>query len=234
MTLAALIQKGGLVRVATATSATSATQVPLRAGTVATVATVAVAIPTTPEITTARCWQVQYPGLDRVEVIFAPEASPAEVAAIYPGASIEPLPDPPPREATPAEADELRALIGVVLANGSADDRTEALAVACADPDAARTSFRALVADLQRDTPLVSDDRRTCRQCSKLTAAGRCLAAARGDLPFAASRKYAPVPDVLKRCEGFRPLVDDPDQHPGAERWRGLGADAAQLRGTSE
>jgi hypothetical protein len=43
--------------------------------------------------TPARCWQVQYPGIDPMEVIFAPKATRVEVAALYPGAKIEPLPE---------------------------------------------------------------------------------------------------------------------------------------------
>ena len=34
-----------------------------------------------------------YPGSDPMEVIFAPEATRADVAALYPGARIEPLPE---------------------------------------------------------------------------------------------------------------------------------------------
>ena len=41
----------------------------------------------------ARRWQVCYPGGDPMEVIFAPEATRAEVAAIYLGARVELLPD---------------------------------------------------------------------------------------------------------------------------------------------
>ncbi len=39
----------------------------------------------------ARCWQVRYPGLEPMEVIFCPEATRAEVAALYPGAVIVPI-----------------------------------------------------------------------------------------------------------------------------------------------
>jgi len=43
-------------------------------------------------------------------------------------------------------AAELRRLIWLILANDSAADRAEALAVALGDPEAAQTSFRALIA----------------------------------------------------------------------------------------
>jgi len=39
----------------------------------------------------ARRWQVCYPGIDPMEVIFAPEAKRADVAALYPGARIAPM-----------------------------------------------------------------------------------------------------------------------------------------------
>jgi hypothetical protein len=94
-------------------------------------------------------------------------------------------------------------------------DRAEALAAAITDPDAALTSFRTLTAE----PPADPDDRRTCSQCANLATDGRCRAAARGVLFYAVSRKYAPATDLLKRCEGFRPLAADPDQRPGAVRW---------------
>jgi hypothetical protein len=115
---------------------------------------------------------------------------------------------PDPRAATPAEAAELRALVTLIYANP--DDRAEPLAAALADPDAALICYRALAADRNavalfvESPPLVPDDQRTCRQCRNLAASGRCLAAARGELPYVAGRKYSPVPDVPKRCEGFR------------------------------
>ena len=54
--------------------------------------------------------------------------------------------------ATPAQASELRELIALILASGSEADKTEALAVALADPGAALTSFRALAADIRTST----------------------------------------------------------------------------------
>src|SRR5207249_2293758 len=41
--------------------------------------------------TACRRWRVHFPNLDPMEVMFAPEATQAEVAAIYPAAMIEPL-----------------------------------------------------------------------------------------------------------------------------------------------
>lgn len=64
------------------------------------------------------------------------------------------------------------------------------------------------------------DDRRRCRECLNLATNGRCLAAARRDI--IASRTYAPAPDLLRRCEGFKPPANDPDQRPGRDRWPGL------------
>jgi len=65
-----------------------------------------------------------------------------------------------------------------------------------------------------------ADDRRRCTDCSNLTPGGRCLAARRGEL--AATRIYKPVPDILRRCEGYSPKATDTDQRPGHERWPGL------------
>ena len=64
------------------------------------------------------------------------------------------------------------------------------------------------------------DNRRRCAECRNLASNGRCLAVARRDI--IASRNYAPVPDLLRRCEGFKPLASDPDQRPGRDKWPGL------------
>jgi len=54
-----------------------------------------------------------------------------------------------PATASPGQRQELRELIAIILARDTEAERAETLAVACADPEAALTSFRALVADLQ-------------------------------------------------------------------------------------
>ena len=56
------------------------------------------------------------------------------------------------------------------------------------------------------------DDRRTCDQCANLEGR-RCLAAWRGEI--GANRDYEPVRDILRRCEGYAPGADDPDQRSG-------------------
>lgn len=98
----------------------------------------------------ARRWGITFPELGLVEVVFTPEATTAEALATCAG-SIEaiPLPDEPNRKATVAEADELRALIGVMLNDRmiSEAERAEALVVALADPIEALRSYRLLAAD---------------------------------------------------------------------------------------
>ena len=130
----------------------------------------------------------------------------------------------PAEPATASEAAELRALVRRVLADRP-DEWDEAEAVALADPEAALTSFRALAAELPRLPLPDADDCRTCLQCACLSATGRCLAAGRGELLAVASQRYLPVPDLLRRCEGFLPQPADLDQRPGAERWPGLTED---------
>lgn len=65
--------------------------------------------------------------------------------------------------------------------------------------------------------PMVSgaDDRRTCRQCLNLQRNGVCGAAE-------PRRHYAPEPDLLRRCENYRPDGRDADKRPGRVRWPGL------------
>lgn len=61
------------------------------------------------------------------------------------------------------------------------------------------------------------DDRRICPECQQYQER-RCTIAKPGGL-VSAARGYMPVPDILRRCEGFAPLPNDPDQRPGVERW---------------
>lgn len=64
------------------------------------------------------------------------------------------------------------------------------------------------------------DNRRRCSECSHRLPDGRCLAAIHRAI--VASRAYVPNRDTLRRCEGFAPLPDDPDQRPARDRWPGL------------
>lgn len=99
----------------------------------------------TPAAYRLRQWRVAYPKNDiMMTVLFTPPATAADVQAIYPDAAIEPIPDTPARPATKAEADELAALVALILADATDDERAEALRIALADREAALTSFRAL------------------------------------------------------------------------------------------
>lgn len=69
-----------------------------------------------------------------------------------------------------------------------------------------------------RGAGLDLDDLRPCLWCRNLSRGGRCLAAWRGELR--AARDYAPTfPGQPRRCIGYAPPDDDPDQRPGRERW---------------
>lgn len=63
------------------------------------------------------------------------------------------------------------------------------------------------------------DDRRLCPECGHYRAR-LCTIAMPGGL-VSAARNYEPVPDLLRRCEGFAPLSNEPDQRPGVQRWPG-------------
>jgi hypothetical protein len=65
------------------------------------------------------------------------------------------------------------------------------------------------------------DDRRACTQCLNFRLRdGACLAARRGEL-LNTARGYRPLPDILRRCGGYRPQADDVGPRPGYERWPG-------------
>jgi hypothetical protein len=63
----------------------------------------------------------------------------------------------------------------------------------------------------------VGDDLRLCPECGYYRDS-RCTIAKPGGV-VSAARNYEPVPGLLRRCEGFAPLADDPDQRPGVARW---------------
>jgi hypothetical protein len=97
-----------------------------------------------------RCqrWRIRFPKLAPVEVWFTPEATKADaLAACFGAIEAVPLPDVAGRTATDAEANELRALIATILADGAEAERAEAVTTALADPIAALDCYRLLSAD---------------------------------------------------------------------------------------
>ena len=89
--------------------------------------------------------------------------------------------------------------------------------VTVANPDIQKVVINPLqVAD---DDAFFADDRRQCAECRNLSA-GRCLAAWRGEIE--ASNQYRPIDDLPRRCEGYAPKSNDPDQRTGKQRWLGL------------
>ena len=75
----------------------------------------------------------------------------------------------------------------------------------------------------QAANPL-DDDRIRCSDCSWLSMSGVCRAAGPKGKPVVANRGYQPVRDLPRRCEGFAPYADNPDQRHGIERWPDLAA----------
>lgn len=64
------------------------------------------------------------------------------------------------------------------------------------------------------------DDRIRCDDCQEAKP-GRCLAAARGELPNTAPGAGW-ISGLRHRCECYKPKPDDPDQRTGLERWPSL------------
>ena len=61
-------------------------------------------------------------------------------------------------------------------------------------------------------------DLRPCLLCRNLARSGRCLAAWRGEIR--AARDYEPsIPAQPRRCIGYAPKADDPEQTSGMQRW---------------
>ena len=78
--------------------------------------------------------------------------------------------------------------------------------------------------DAQRANTADDDDRIHCTDCSWLSMSGVCRAAGPKHKPVVANRGYQPVRDLPRRCEGFAPYANNPDQRRGFERWPGLAA----------
>lgn len=217
--LSALIQKRETRNAATATPAIFATQP--KAGTVARVATVAVANLTeakTANAATSWTWLLHFSDSDPLEVYCNPDATHAAILKRYPDAlAAEPIPARAKRKPPEAEAAELRVLVQTIGAaeKWTADELERASAGALADPDGALVCYRALAVEHGIILP-TDDGRSTCNQCANL-AGRRCLAAWRGEI--VATRDYAPVRDIPRRCEGYAPGGNDPDKRPGLERW---------------
>ena len=76
----------------------------------------------------------------------------------------------------------------------------------------------------QRANTVDDDDRIRCTDCSWLSMSGVCRAAGPKGKPVVANRGYQPVRDLPRRCEGFAPYADNPDQRHGIERWPDLAA----------
>lgn len=118
-----------------------------------------------------------------------------------------------PKEAVsePLSADEEKSLRRWLRSIRETDPRMiAALLDQCHRDMAARTYFLRLAASLP------FDDRITCEECANL-AGSRCMAAARGEVD--AHAQYEPVQDVIRRCEGFKPLSREANHRTEAERW---------------
>jgi hypothetical protein len=145
----------------------------------------------------------------------------AGVLASYPDAAgAEPYAPARQQPDAPLSAEEETAIRAWLVSIGETDpDTVTAVVENCRTDAAARAGFMAQAkAELPANVDQ-SDDRRTCAQCENMTA-GRCRAALRGEIT--ASPYYTPDPKLRRRCEGYAPGADDPDQRPGRVRWPGL------------
>ena len=224
-------------RIATATPATFATQGRQIGVTVASVATVTVAnldgaipnpvfalpakVVVEDTATTAWRWLIHYLDREPIEATFCPAATRAEVLGWHPEAvAAEPFTPTIRQPSAPLTASEetaIRAWLGLIE---ETDPTTIAEVIGQCQRDAdARCYFTGrAAAELAKSDPF-PDDRRTCDECANLIAR-RCQAARRGEI--VATRNYEPIPDLLRRCEGYAPGAADSDRRHGRERWPGL------------
>jgi hypothetical protein len=103
-----------------------------------------------PSNETSHLWRVRSARGAWVTVVVTPPTTADQVSALYPGATVERLPEESHEAATPQQEVELRALIATALADADEVERTDALAVAVQNPHAALTCFREF-ADREQD-----------------------------------------------------------------------------------
>jgi hypothetical protein len=103
-----------------------------------------------------------------------------------------------------------------------ASETAEAQATAETHSRASETAEAQATAETHsRASETAADNRRRCSECQHHHMGRWCAIAQPGGL-VSAARGYEPVLGIPRRCEGFMPLPDDPDQRPGMERWPGL------------
>ena len=122
----------------------------------------------------SRRWRVVYPGAIAIEVICYPDATRADLSALYPGAQARPLPEHPRRAPTPAEVAEIQALVSAVAEHEgwAVDELHDAIAAALVDPEGALASYRFLAQGTAEGL----------EACSTAKATGRALLTPHGRL----------------------------------------------------
>ena len=171
--------------------------------------------------TTFRWWLIHFSDRDPVELASSPDATHTEILQRHPDAlAAEPF---TPRNRQPSapfsieEERDIRAWLALIRETDP-EIIAEVMQQCQSNADARDYFTRRAAAELPKIDPF-PDDRRTCKQCTHLSA-GACSAAKRGEIM--ASPTYQPAPDQLRRCEAYRPGPDDPDARSGGERWLGL------------
>lgn len=190
MSLQDLIRRKAPASGATAIPAIRATRTDTERGTVAEIATVAVARPTSAEVGPAGRVESEAPSVRDCDWQTSGAGSGTDAhEGPELGEDFEPLPTD-----TEDAGNGLRLQGEVGERHAARLHRFLLAGLAPARAEAAADLLTARDAD--------SDDRRMCVECSHYGTRGRCIAAASGRLPGAAS-DLQPVPDLLQRCEAF-------------------------------
>lgn len=172
--------------------------------------------------TTAPAWLLHFPDTEPLEVHFFPATTHAEALAVYPDAvEAEPFAPKFRQSSASMTAKELQAILAWLELIEETDPATIADVLSQCQRDAeARDYFSGRAAAESATAHSFRDDLRTCANCANLR--GRVCRIAEPAGLVSARRGYEPSRDLPRRCEGFAPGQDDPDQRPGWERWPGL------------
>ena len=174
MTLAALIRKPGVGAVATAT----------------------VAIPAIPDVNSSNCSK----NSSSKPLNHEPANQDEDTLEAFKERAAEGLAKPQP-QAKPLTIDEDARIRGWLTHIGETDGTVIGTVLGqCARDPSALAYFLKRAEEVPKPPPSF-DDRRTCSECAHLVR-GICMAARWGEIQ--GGGRYMPVPDLLRRCEGFK------------------------------
>lgn len=165
-------------------------------------------------------WLIHYSDRDLLKVGCCPEATHVDILEQHPDAvAAEPFTPTIRQPLAPLTAEEETAIRAWLALIEETDQATIAEVIGQCQRADARNYFTGWAAAELPKPDTFPDDRRTCDQCANLIVR-RCQVAKCGEI--VASRKYEPIRDLPRCCEGYAPVAADTGRRTGRDRWPGL------------